>query len=293
MGSNDVTHKLSITRAEWLQLLRSAEAEGISRRQLLTIFTAGGFAAVLAACQPAPGDESASGDAPLELPWVKDPEPFIRHPTNLETRLELLDDVITPNELFFVRNHAPTPRIDPATWRLRVGGEMAEREIELTLEDLEAMAARSVVAYIECAGNWRSFWQPLCRVGGSDAGRRPGRGGCASGYRRRGSDRPGRRGLQPGHAGCARARPFHPARAPDEWRAAPSGSRISRTRGRPGLGRKQQREMARRDQADRREGVVTEPHDLVRADRGGLAGCGVRPRRRRADHHRCREERLI
>lgn len=89
---------------------------------------------------------------------MKNPGPFIEHPTNLETRLELLDDVITPNELFFVRNHAPTPRIDPASYRLRVEGDAVDAAVELTLDDLTALPSKTIVAYVECAGNWRSFW---------------------------------------------------------------------------------------------------------------------------------------
>jgi hypothetical protein len=34
---------------------------------------------------------------------------------------------LTPIDRFFVRNHAPTPRVDLATWRLRVEGSGVER----------------------------------------------------------------------------------------------------------------------------------------------------------------------
>jgi hypothetical protein len=41
-----------------------------------------------------------------------------------ETPKELLvGSLITPNELFYVRNHLPVPHVDPATYRLRVEGE--------------------------------------------------------------------------------------------------------------------------------------------------------------------------
>lgn len=57
---------------------------------------------------------------------------------NAETRWETMADAgyLTPNELFFVRSHAPTPRIDRATWELRVGGPGVERELTLGYEDL-------------------------------------------------------------------------------------------------------------------------------------------------------------
>jgi hypothetical protein len=39
---------------------------------------------------------------------------------NAETRWETLAKTgyLTPNERFFIRSHAPTPRLDAATWRL-------------------------------------------------------------------------------------------------------------------------------------------------------------------------------
>jgi DMSO/TMAO reductase YedYZ molybdopterin-dependent catalytic subunit len=91
------------------------------------------------------------------MPWVKVPEPFIRHATNLETRLEDLEGFLTPNERFFVRNHSATPRIEADTYRLHVEGDAAERTLELSLADLRAMPSRSVVAYLECGGNWRGM----------------------------------------------------------------------------------------------------------------------------------------
>jgi sulfite oxidase len=61
----------------------------------------------------------------------------------------------TPNDLFFVRNHGAVPRIDAATFRLEVKGDVA-RPLELRLGDLERFPKREVVATIQCAGNRRS-----------------------------------------------------------------------------------------------------------------------------------------
>lgn len=148
-----------LTRHEPAAVMELAEREGLSRRQALKLFAVGGVGAALAACERPPSPDETAGGA--DVPWVKDPSPFIEHPTNLETRLELLDDVITPNELFFVRNHAPTPRIDPAAYRLRIGGDAVERPVELTLAELRELPVERVVAYLECAGNWRGLWQEL------------------------------------------------------------------------------------------------------------------------------------
>jgi len=85
--------------------------------------------------------------------------------------------VITPNELFFVRNHAPTPRIDATDFRLRVEGDAIIEAIELTMSDLRALPSESVVAYLECGGNWRGFWGSV--VGRTAAGGQWGTGGVS------------------------------------------------------------------------------------------------------------------
>lgn len=127
--------------------------EPLSRRAFLELTAAAGGATLLGACGD---DQSAASATPAA--WVKDPTPFFKHPTNLETRLEQLAGLITPNELFFVRNHTPTPRIDAATYRLRVEGDAVGRPLELTYDEILALPSRSVIAYLECAGNWRRFF---------------------------------------------------------------------------------------------------------------------------------------
>ncbi|WP_123028085.1 sulfite oxidase [Mycolicibacterium stellerae] len=67
----------------------------------------------------------------------------------------LLGD-ITPNHQFFIRSHAPTPEIDPATWELRIEGEGVRRSMSYTYRDIcSAFPVVSVTRTIECAGNRR------------------------------------------------------------------------------------------------------------------------------------------
>lgn len=152
---------------------------GISRRRFLQLLSVGGSAAALAACDRRP-QASQQGPTETSRPWVKDPTPFIQHPTNLETRLELIRGFITPNDLFFVRNHASTPRIDPETYRLRIEGDAIARPLELTYEEILRLPSHSAVAYLECAGNWRSFYDKV--LGQVARGGQWGTGavGCAS-----------------------------------------------------------------------------------------------------------------
>jgi DMSO/TMAO reductase YedYZ molybdopterin-dependent catalytic subunit len=80
-------------------------------------------------------------------------------PENSETPLESVRSWVTPNRLFFVRNHFEVPAIDLAGWRLRVEG-CVERPTAWTWDDLIALPERTVFATVECAGNGRSFLQP-------------------------------------------------------------------------------------------------------------------------------------
>jgi DMSO/TMAO reductase YedYZ molybdopterin-dependent catalytic subunit len=77
-------------------------------------------------------------------------------PENSETPLEGVRSWVTPNRLFFVRNHFKEPALDVQDWRLRVEGRV-EQPLELTWDDLAALPERSVFATLECAGNGRSF----------------------------------------------------------------------------------------------------------------------------------------
>jgi DMSO/TMAO reductase YedYZ molybdopterin-dependent catalytic subunit len=65
-----------------------------------------------------------------------------------------------PNDRFFIRSNGPVPVIDPTTWRMRVHGEV-ERPITLSLSDLHALPATRLEAFIECAGNGRTRFDPL------------------------------------------------------------------------------------------------------------------------------------
>lgn len=81
------------------------------------------------------------------------------NPENSETPLDSVRSWVTPNRLFFVRNHFNMPVIDLADWRLRVEGRV-ERPAVWTWDELTALPERTVFATVECAGNGRSFLQP-------------------------------------------------------------------------------------------------------------------------------------
>ncbi len=96
------------------------------------------------------------------------PELFTNFGSNFEMRWENMygRGYVVPNDLFFIRDHSSTPKIDVASWKLRVEGSGVERPLELTYDQLIAMPAVSVTRFLECAGNGRSYFDT---VGGQKA----------------------------------------------------------------------------------------------------------------------------
>ena len=67
---------------------------------------------------------------------------------------------LVPNDRFFVRSNGPVPVIDPKTWRLDVSGTV-QRPLSLTLDDLRRLGSSQIEAFLECAGNGRTRFEPL------------------------------------------------------------------------------------------------------------------------------------
>ena len=61
--------------------------------------------------------------------------------------LSLIDDVLTPNDLFFIREHFPAPAVSIHAWKLAVG------EASVGLDDLMQQPRKILTATIECAEN--------------------------------------------------------------------------------------------------------------------------------------------
>ncbi len=82
-------------------------------------------------------------------------------PPNYESPLEYFGTPITPNDEFFVRYHlADIPEVDVKTYKISVGGDGANGQAELTLDDLKKMPAAEVVAVNQCSGNRRGLSKP-------------------------------------------------------------------------------------------------------------------------------------
>src|SRR5438105_989908 len=85
-----------------------------------------------------------------------------KDPNNFESPFHALDNFITPNDKFFVRNHFAQPKIDVQTWRLKIEGAV-ERPLELSHDDLLKLPSRTQTATLECAGNGRAFLTPKAK----------------------------------------------------------------------------------------------------------------------------------
>ena len=73
--------------------------------------------------------------------------------------LEALRHEITPIGLHYLLIHYDIPVVDPAEWRLKIGG-LLERPLELSLDELRGRPRVSAAVTMECAGNGRASLSP-------------------------------------------------------------------------------------------------------------------------------------
>jgi len=151
-----------------------------ARRRFLK--ASAGAAAVSLLAKPAAAQSPSSGAAEATLPSRPHeqgpplspygvPSPFekgvVRVPTDLTptsisswdfTPLQDLHGIITPNGLFFERNHGGVPQIDPKAHRLLVHG-LVDNSIVFTMDDLMRYPAVSEIHFLECSGNGLTEWK--------------------------------------------------------------------------------------------------------------------------------------
>src|SRR4051812_1925667 len=78
---------------------------------------------------------------------------------NLETPIDQVHSFLTPTELFYIRSHFAAPKLEPASYQLRIDGSVSN-PVSLTLDELRSMPSKTVIATLECAGNGRVFLVP-------------------------------------------------------------------------------------------------------------------------------------
>ena len=157
------------TRADnfiWQQ----AKTLGISCRKLVHLLAAGTSAATVDRFSSPHNQKVTQAQANNTVaqgvetpPIVKEirPEWFFQVKNDLEMRWENMYNrgYLVPNELFFVRNNNPTPRIDPANYKLQVFGNGVLHPRSFSYDDILNLPSISVIRAVECAGNGRSFYK--------------------------------------------------------------------------------------------------------------------------------------
>ena len=95
---------------------------------------------------------------------VNSVEPFNAEPPGRE----LTKSFVTPNELFFVRNHGPVPIVHPDSYQLSISGSI-NNPLTLSLTELKSRFPKvTMMASLMCAGNRRTELhkiQPVRGVG--------------------------------------------------------------------------------------------------------------------------------
>ncbi|MFH8489405.1 sulfite oxidase [Streptomyces longisporoflavus] len=157
-----------LRRAQWLA--GRARADGVARRDMLRLIAAAGVTAGAAGAASALGAPRATAATGAEAgaaaaAGIVKPLPadrFTIRGTNAETKFEAFAGTpfLTPASHFFVRNHTATPRLDAKTWSLKIWGDGLKGggAREFTLADLERLPSVTRTAFVECAGNGRSFF---------------------------------------------------------------------------------------------------------------------------------------
>jgi sulfite dehydrogenase (cytochrome) subunit A len=152
-----------------------------NRRQILK--SAGGAALGLGGGMLAGSPLAAFAEEMIQLPFDNGVRPLVKYPgkrplightarpPQLETPFSVFDEnIITPNDAFFVRYHlADIPlEIDPEEFRIAIKGKV-DKELSLSLNDLKTdFEPVEIVAVHQCSGNSRGFVNP--RVGGGQLG---------------------------------------------------------------------------------------------------------------------------
>ena len=157
----------------------------ISRRDFFkktTVYSVSAIAATILTPVTVKADDLAiMEEAPwgVKLGWPVDknrygvPSPYEHRNTRRTTKLLSSGDmyasismcpihesegIITPNGLFFTRDHGGTAIVDPEKFRLMIHGAV-EKEIVLTLDDIKKYPSETRIYFIECPANGSTDWR--------------------------------------------------------------------------------------------------------------------------------------
>ncbi|HEY6330161.1 MAG TPA: sulfite oxidase, partial [Blastocatellia bacterium] len=132
----------------------STVRQSTSRRSFLRAAGQVGIGIVVARAFPSTRAFGQEGARPSAKLIVRS-----ENPPDFETPAELLTTWITPNDLFYVRSHMYAPTVELASWGLVIDG-LVNKNLTLTLEDLQRLPKSTQVVTLECSGNGRAFYDP-------------------------------------------------------------------------------------------------------------------------------------
>lgn len=109
--------------------------------------------------------ERLSKEANKNDPWRYDPKrsPLLtvhtQKPFNAETPKELsVENIITPNEIHYVRNHLPVPKIDRENYSLEIVDDISGKTFSFKLDDIQKkFKHHTIPVTLQCSGNKRKF----------------------------------------------------------------------------------------------------------------------------------------
>src|SRR5690349_8720942 len=90
------------------------------------------------------------------VPFLDLPEKIVLVPTADRRIIDIryINGLLSPRDSFATTQHYGHPKVDPATYRLKVSG-MVDKPLSLSLDDLKKMRSTDVVFGFECSGNRR------------------------------------------------------------------------------------------------------------------------------------------
>jgi DMSO/TMAO reductase YedYZ molybdopterin-dependent catalytic subunit len=98
----------------------------------------------------------ALAQAEALVPFTDIPEsfPLVTAPDRRIIDIRKIDGPFTSKDQFFTTQHYGHPKVDPATFRLKVSG-LVDRPMSVSLDELRRMHGEELVAGFECSGNRR------------------------------------------------------------------------------------------------------------------------------------------
>ena len=105
-------------------------------------------------------------------PYIKDPtrsSDLCFHsisPCIAETPIDsIMDNWITPNDLWYIRNYHPVPNIEPSNHKLTIFNN--ESELSFSIDEIKKMKTQKIVSTIQCGGNRRGELNKLDKTIGT------------------------------------------------------------------------------------------------------------------------------